>query len=44
MIKSLALTFSLFVLTAIAGCSAQPEAEVEGAETAREHRGNVTDR
>ncbi len=36
MIKSLALTFSLFLLTAIA--------EVEGAETAREHRGNVTDR
>jgi hypothetical protein len=44
MSKSLALTFSILLLTAIAGCSAQPETAVEGAETAREHRGNVTDR
>jgi hypothetical protein len=44
MSKSLALAFSLLLLTAIAGCSAQPQAEVEGAETAREHRGNITDR
>jgi hypothetical protein len=44
MSKLLALTFSLLLLTAIAGCSAQPEAEVESAETAQKHRGNVTDR
>jgi hypothetical protein len=44
MSKSLALTFSLLLLTAIAGCSAQPETTVEGAETPREHRGSVTDR
>jgi hypothetical protein len=44
MTKTLAFTFSLLLLTAITACSAQPEAEVEGAETAREHRGNVTDR
>ncbi|MFT4998486.1 MAG: hypothetical protein ACJA0M_001621 [Chitinophagales bacterium] len=44
MSKSLALAFSLLLLTTIAGCSAQPQAEVEGAETAREHRGNITDR
>ena len=39
MTKSLALTFSL-LLPAIAGCSAQPEAEVEGTEASR----HVTDR
>ncbi|MFQ3324209.1 MAG: hypothetical protein ACI90U_002035 [Pseudomonadales bacterium] len=43
MTKSLVLAFSLLLLPAIAGCSAQPEAEVEGAETAGDHRGNVTD-
>lgn len=45
MIKSLTLMFSLLVLSfAITGCSAQPATDVEGAETARDHRGNITDR
>ena len=44
MSKSLVLTISLLLLAAITGCSAQPEAAVEGAEKARDHRGNITDR